>query len=79
MLQVADTLTNIGPIRDITPAAGGSHKTPGAAQEGRGTPQLLAASGSGKQGTLSVLQRSVVPHVITQVPLAGTAFLCHAA
>jgi cleavage and polyadenylation specificity factor subunit 1 len=32
---------------------------------------LVACSGEGKGGTLSVLRRSVVPDIITEVPLPG--------
>lgn len=34
-------------------------------------PYAVACSGEGKGGTLSVLRRSIVPDVITEVPLPG--------
>lgn len=65
-LKVLDSLANIGPLRDFAvaePAAGaGGEAVP---------PALVGCSGEGKGGTLTVLRRSVVPDVITEVPLPG--------
>lgn len=63
-LKVLDSLANIGPVRDFTIAE------PGAAGS-EAPPCLVACSGEGKGGTLSVLRRSVVPDLITEVPLPG--------
>lgn len=38
---------------------------------GEGPPCLVACSGEGKGGALTVLRRSVVPDVLTEVPLPG--------
>ena len=48
----------------------------GAAGGGDAPPCLVACGGEGKGGSLTVLRRSVVPDVITEVPLPGElAFL----
>lgn len=39
----------------------------------RGPPQLIACSGQGKQGALSILRRGLVPELILEVPLPGDA------
>ena len=70
-MQVADSLASIGPIRDLAVASVALQKIPGGLSEARGNPLLLAATGSGRQGALAVLRRGLVPHVITEVPLAG--------
>lgn len=43
----------------------------GAAGGSEAPPCLVACSGEGKSGSLTVLRRSVVPDVITEVPLPG--------
>ncbi|KAL4424540.1 hypothetical protein ABPG77_010120 [Micractinium sp. CCAP 211/92] len=61
-MRVLDSLANIGPVRDVAIADPGLPEVP---------PYAVACSGEGKGGTLSVLRRSVVPDVITEVPLPG--------
>ncbi|KAK9800221.1 hypothetical protein WJX73_000021 [Symbiochloris irregularis] len=71
--KVADMLPSIGPVRDLAVAslAGSNPANSKGTGEARHHPLLLAAVGSGKQGSLAVLRCSVVPHVITHVPLQG--------
>ena len=61
-------LASIGPVRDLAVAPLGSGRGAG---EGKAQPLVLAGVGSGRQGSLAVLRGSVVPHVITDVPLQG--------
>ena len=56
----------IGPMQDMTigdpvSSAPGSH-------DRRGPPHLVACSGQGKHGALTVLRRNLVPELIVQVP-----------
>ena len=71
-MQVVDTLLGLGPMRDI---AIGDPISSASASLGvdnrRGPPQLVACSGQGKQGSLTVLRRTLVPELIVQVPLTG--------
>ncbi|DBA84714.1 TPA: hypothetical protein ACH3X1_005967 [Trebouxia sp. C0004] len=64
--KVVDKLTGIGPMRDMTigdpvSSAPGSH-------DRRGPPHLVACSGQGEHGALTVLRRNLVPELIVQVP-----------
>ncbi len=59
-------MVGIGPMRDMTigdpvSSAPGSH-------DRRGPPHLVACSGQGKHGALTVLRRNLVPELIVQVP-----------
>lgn len=71
--QVIDTFLGVGPMRDMTV---GDAMSSAAAEWGqdsrRGPPQLVACSGQGKQGALSVLRRNLVPELILEVPIPGT-------
>lgn len=60
-LRVLDTFTGCGPIRALVtgPSVGGQ------------TPYVLACTGEGKSGALIVLRQSIVPEIITEVPLPG--------
>ena len=75
-VQVIDTLLGIGPMRDMTC---GEAMSSAAAEWGqdsrRGPPQLVACSGQGKQGALSILRRNLVPELILEVPLPGEALI----
>ena len=73
-MSVADTLLNHGPINDIII---GKH--------GNGDPSsslkyILTCSGRGKQGSLIQMNQSVIPDIITSVPLPGVSdiFAVHA-
>lgn len=66
-LKVLDSLANIGPVRDFAVA----EASVGGSAAASSPPMLVACSGEGKGGTLSVLRRSVVPDLITEVPLPG--------
>lgn len=72
-MQVIDTLLGLGPMRDI---AIGDPISSASASLGvdnrRGPPQLVACSGQGRQGSLTVLRRTLVPELIVQVPLTGS-------
>ncbi len=71
-----DTLLGIGPMRDITIGDAMSSAAAEWGQDsGRGPPQLVACSGQGKQGALSILRRTLVPELILQVPLPGNTAL----
>lgn len=71
-MQVIDTLLSLGPMRDI---AIGDPISSASASLGvdnrRGPPQLVACSGQGNAGSLTVLRRTLVPELIVQVPLTG--------
>ena len=71
--QVIDTMLGIGPMRDISIGDPVS-SAPGAVQgqgSSRGPPQLVACSGQGKQGALSILRRSLVPELILKTSTPG--------
>jgi len=70
-LQVVDKLMGIGPMRDM--AIGDPVSSAPGSHDRRGPPHLVACSGQGKHGALTVLRRSLVPELIVQVP-QGT---CH--
>lgn len=68
-----DSLIGTGPIRCavLTEITGPPSSEPlGPAAPGRAR-QVVACTGSGASGALSILRRSVLPDVITEVPLAG--------
>lgn len=60
----ADHRPNSPTLLHTTNAAGGG-------TGGEGPPCLVACSGEGKGGALTVLRRSLVPDVLTEVPLPG--------
>lgn len=65
-------LPSIGPVRDLNPAPlAATSRAADSPPDSKAHPLLLAAVGSGKQGSLAVLRRGLVPHLITSVPLQG--------
>lgn len=71
-MQAVDTLLGIGPMQDMTTGDPVSSAAAEWSQDSRrGPPQLVACSGQGKQGALSILRRGLVPELILEVPLPG--------
>ncbi|KAL0047613.1 hypothetical protein WJX82_007762 [Trebouxia sp. C0006] len=64
--KVVDKLMGIGPMRDM--AIGDPVSSAPGSHDRRGPHQLVACSGQGKHGALTVLRRSLVPELIVQVP-----------
>jgi len=60
-LRVLDSFMSIGPARSLAAS--------GAALAGQSPPYLVVCCGVDKGGALAVLRRSVVPDIITEVPL----------
>lgn len=63
---------NVGPVRDMImgdPLS--SADATWGADSRRGPPQIVAAVGSRRSGALVVLRRSLVPELLTNVPLPG--------
>ncbi len=56
----------IGPMRDM--AIGDPVSSAPGSHDRRGPPHLVACSGQGKHGALTVLRRNLVPELIVQVP-----------
>jgi cleavage and polyadenylation specificity factor subunit 1 len=71
---VADTLLNHGPINDIII---GKHDDSDPSSSSK---YILTCSGRGKQGSLIQMNQSVIPDIITSVPLPGVSdiFAVHA-
>ncbi|GJP45869.1 hypothetical protein CLOM_g5211 [Closterium sp. NIES-68] len=70
--RVCDSLLNIGPIRGLVPIPALPSATPQQQQEGKQQQQMLVAcSGHGKNGALSVLLQRVPLDVLTQEDLPG--------
>lgn len=70
-LQVVDSLQGVGAIRCASLAeAKAPTQWEGAPPEAR-LQQLVVGTGSGRSGALVVLQHSVVPEPVTEVPLPG--------
>ncbi|KAJ7555735.1 hypothetical protein O6H91_05G052500 [Diphasiastrum complanatum] len=68
---VRDSLVNIGPLRDFAygfPVSSDSSASSGSKQSSY---ELVACSGHGKNGSISILQRSIRPELITEVELQG--------
>ena len=66
-------MLGIGPMRDMTIGEAVS-SAPGEVQgqgSSRGPPQLVACSGQGKQGALSILRRNLVPELVLKTSTPG--------
>lgn len=75
VLQVVDSLQGVGAIRcatlgDAQLSAQGENDSSGSRHQ-----QLVVGSGMGRSGVLAILQQSLVPETITEVPLPGNAAL----
>ncbi|GBG62092.1 hypothetical protein CBR_g28568 [Chara braunii] len=69
--EVCDSLLNIGPLRDFAYGRRPNFDPKAAGLAKQSNFQLLACSGHGKNGALSVLQSSLRPDLITEVELPG--------
>lgn len=70
--KAVDVLIGIGPMRDMTTGNPVSSAAADWSQDSkRGPSQLVACSGQGSQGALSILRRGLVPELILEVPLPG--------
>ncbi|CAI5516272.1 unnamed protein product [Closterium sp. Naga37s-1] len=69
--RVCDSLLNIGPIRDLVPVPAFPAPTPQKEQQQQQQQMLVACSGHGKNGALSVLLQRVPLDVLTQEDLPG--------
>ena len=67
-LKRIDTLVESAPLRGLV---AGTAPEPLESSMGPGPPQLVAATGHGHQGSLTIMQRSLVPNVILAVPFTG--------
>ncbi|CAL8463354.1 g2888 [Coccomyxa elongata] len=71
-LQVVDSLVSIGIVRDlVTGDTTSSAPEECVAKTERGPPKLVAAVGADKFGAVAVLRSSLVPELVTEVPLPG--------
>ena len=70
-LQVVDSLPGLGAVRSLVLGEAASSAAEWAAISERGPPSLVAAVGAGRAGALAVLRPSLVPELVTEVPLPG--------
>ncbi len=71
-LKRIDTLVQSAPLRALV---AGTAPEPLEASMGQGPPQLVAATGHGHSGALTIMQRSLVPNVILAVPFTGATIV----
>ncbi len=70
LMKVVDSLQGVGAIRCATISDAGATSS-WASDSTQSRQQLVLGSGAGRSGALVILQRSISPEVITEVPLQG--------
>jgi len=72
-LKVLDSLMCLGPIRDLCVMEASLAPECTSEERARAGLQCVVASGNGKGGALTVLRRSMLPDLATEVPIPGAS------